>query len=105
MGCMVTLTVLYPKSESSHFDHEYYRNTHIPLVRERFTAMGLTGVRLLRGTATPDGAAPPFELIGMLTFSSAAELTAALEAHGGEVMADIPNFTNIQAVIQTSEDL
>ncbi len=102
---MVSLTVLYPKSESSHFDHDYYINKHIPLVRERFTSMGLTDVRLVRGTTTPDGSAARFELIGLLSFPSDAELSAALAAHGGEVMGDVPNFTNIQPVIQISEEI
>jgi uncharacterized protein (TIGR02118 family) len=102
---MVSLTVLYPKSESSHFDHAYYINKHIPLVRERFTSMGLLDVRLVRGTTTLDGSAAQFELIGLLRFTSEAELSAALAAHGGEVVADVPNFTNIQPVIQISEEI
>lgn len=102
---MVILTVLYPKTESSQFDHEYYLNKHIPLVRERFTSMGLTKVQLLRGTATLDGSQPSFELIGMLTFPSMADLSAALEAHGGEIVGDIPHFTNVQPSIQISEEV
>ena len=102
---MISLTVLYPKSESSHFDHEYYVNRHIPLVRERFTSMGLTDVRLVRGVTTLDGSETPFELIGLLKFPSTADLSAALEAHGAEVIGDVPNFTNIQPVIQISEEI
>ena len=105
MGGMVILTVLYPKSASSRFDHDYYLNQHIPLVHDRCTRMGLHSVRLFRGTGTLEGSAPPFEMIGLLAFPSMAELSAALEAHGGEIVGDIPNFTNIQPVIQISEEV
>ena len=102
---MVILTVVYPRSASSHFDHEYYVNSHIPLVHNRFDSMGLGSVRLVRGTASMDGSTPPFELIVLLGFSSAQALSAALEAHGGEVVGDVPNFTNIEPLLQISEEV
>ncbi len=32
---MYCLTVAYPKSEGTHFDLDYYRQTHIPLCARR----------------------------------------------------------------------
>ena len=96
---MAILSVLYPKSDSSHFNHEYYTKTHLPLLQERWTGMGLEHVQLTRGTASVEGGAPAFEVILLVTFSSLNALQAALGAHGAELMEDVPRFTNIQALL------
>lgn len=100
---MAVLSVLYPKSDSSHFDHEYYTKTHLPLLQDRWTGMGLESVRLTKGTASMEGGAPAFEVILLVTFSSLEQLQAALGAHGAELMADVPRFTDIQALLQFNE--
>jgi uncharacterized protein (TIGR02118 family) len=102
---MAILSVLYPRSEGSHFDHEYYVNTHIPLVRERSVGMGLEQVQLIRGISAPDGGAPAYELIVFITFRSLDDLKTTLQTHGAEIMGDVPNFTNIQALLQFNESV
>ena len=100
---MIVVTVLYPKTGQSHFDHDYYLQRHVPLVRERWESFGLKEVRLLRGRATLDGASPNFELIGELTFPSVEHIQNALGAHGAEIVADIAKFTNIQPLLQVND--
>jgi uncharacterized protein (TIGR02118 family) len=100
---MIVISVLYPKTADSHFDHSYYMGKHMPLVRSRWQAMGLTRDELLRGSSTLDGGQPGFELIGFLTFQSVAEVQKALAAFGQEIIADIPNFTNVSPLIQMNE--
>jgi len=102
MAGMVTVSVLYPKISDSHFDHAYYVTKHIPLVKARWGAMGLEEVVVLRGDSTLDGGDRAWELIGLLTFSSAEQQQAAFTAHGAEIIADVPNFTNIQPMIQVN---
>jgi len=102
---MVAVTVLYPKTEGSHFDFDYYLAKHIPLVQARWSGMGLEGLELLRGSAMGDGSTPAFSLIGKLMFSSLEAMQAALEAHGAEIRGDIPNFSNVQPLIQVSEPI
>lgn len=102
---MVAVTVLYPKTESSHFDFEYYLTRHIPMVQARWGAMGLTGAELLRGSAAMDGSAPAYELVGKLLFTSVEAMQAALEVHGAEILGDIPNFTNVQPLIQVNDPI
>ena len=97
---MVVVSVLYPKAHESHFDHNYYLQKHIPLVRSRWQAMGLMEDMLVRGVSTLDGGQPGFELIGFLTFQSAEQVQAALAAFGQEIIGDIPNFTDVTPVIQ-----
>ncbi len=33
LDCMIKVIVLYQYQESARFDHDYYRDTHLPLVR------------------------------------------------------------------------
>jgi uncharacterized protein (TIGR02118 family) len=102
---MIIVTVMYPKTEQSRFDLEYYLRTHIPLVRARLESLGLQDLRLMRGTTSLDGNAPAFEVVGELTFPSIEALRDALGKHGQEIIADIPRFTNVQPSIQINEAL
>lgn len=53
------------------------------------------------------GAAPgfpaPFLAIGQLQFDSVEAFQSAFGPHSKEIMSDVPNYTNIQPVIQISE--
>ena len=92
---MIRFSVLYPETEGATFDHDYYRETHVPLALK---AWGLEGAQIDKGINGPYVAAVHF------TFESLDALGAALGAPGtGEVMADVANFTTIASVIQTSE--
>lgn len=100
---MIALTALYPKTADSRFDMDYYLNQHTPLVRERLTPMGLTGIDLEAGLAggAPDSP-PAYTLIGRLKFNTIEELQAAVGTHGPELMGDIANFTDVQPLMQIS---
>lgn len=102
---MVLATVLYPNQEGSCFDHVYYMAKHSALVRQRWEPMGLTEARFLRGLGTPDGKAAPYQVIALLTFSSADALQKAVAAYGAEIFSDIPNFTDVQPIVQVNEAL
>ncbi|WP_396271446.1 EthD family reductase [Granulicella arctica] len=71
---MIIVSVLYPKSASSHFDHEYYTRKHISLVQSSWGGLGLERIELMQGMAALDGSPPAYELIGTLTFLSPAHL-------------------------------
>ena len=100
---MTLVTVLYPQTATSRFDYGYYLQTHIPMVKEYWTPMGLQQVDILRGTASMDGGAPAFALMAVLHFTSQEDLQNALETHGNPVMADIPNFTDVEPLLQMNE--
>jgi uncharacterized protein (TIGR02118 family) len=102
---MALLSLLYPDLAGARFDERYYIDCHVPKVRERWEPMGLTEIRLLRGTGTPDGAAAPYRVLALLTFTSAAALRQALAAHSAELFAGIANYTDIRPVVQISEPL
>lgn len=90
----VSVQVIYPVSDDTHFDYDYYASTHMQIVAEhmgphiqsRLVTKGLAG-----GPDTP----PPFYAIATMVFADQAAMAAALKA-SGPVMSDLPNFTNVQ---------
>jgi uncharacterized protein (TIGR02118 family) len=92
---MIRLSVLYPKTEGASFDHDYYRDKHVPLAVKTW---GLSGAEIDKGVDGPYVAAVPF------TVDSLEALQGAMGAAGtGDVIADVANYTTIQPVMQTSE--
>ncbi len=92
---MIRLSVLYPTTEGATFDHDYYRNSHVPLAVKTW---GLDGAEIDKGVDGPYVAAVHFK------FASFEALGAAMAAEGtGAVLADVANYTTIQPVLQTSE--
>ena len=90
------LHVAYPNGPTARFDFDYYRNTHMPMVMERFGPAGMTDFSATRGGGgKPDDAPPPFVLLATLTFPDEASLDAAL-AVAEPLIADIANFTNVE---------
>ena len=100
---MIKVSVLYPKSENTHFDINYYRDTHMPLVRQRLgDACKRTAIESGIAGGAP-GQAPAFIAMGHLYFDSVSEFEAAFGLHAEEILGDIPNFTNAQPTVQISE--
>ena len=92
---MIRLSVLYPTTEGASFDHDYYRDKHVPLCLKTW---GLKGAEIDKGLDGPYVAAVHF------TFESMDALGAAMGNEGtGAVIADVANYTTIQPVMQTSE--
>lgn len=92
---MFRVSVFYPKSEGATFDHDYYRSHHVPLAVK---AWNPAGHEIDRGVEGPYEAAVHFLFTDQNAFFAAmgSPLT-------GEVMADVPNYTNITPVMQQSQ--
>ncbi len=100
---MVVVSVLYPATAGAKFDQAYYDATHIPLVKEAFSGTRLKDVKVFRGLSSADGGPAPFVAMAHLTFESPEALGASMGGpRGGEIRADVVNFTDIQPVIQVS---
>lgn len=92
---MIRLSVLYPTTEGATFDHDYYRDKHVPLAVKSW---GLDGAQIDKGIDGPYVAAVHF------TFDSMEAMGEAMGNPGtAEVMADVVNYTTIMPVMQTSE--
>jgi uncharacterized protein (TIGR02118 family) len=77
----------------------------MPLVRDRWTPLGLKNAQVVKGAGMADGTPANYQMMALLTFESLDAFKAAGKAHGAEIFADIPNFTNAQAVVQINEIL
>jgi uncharacterized protein (TIGR02118 family) len=92
---MIRLSVFYPATDGATFDHDYYREKHVPLC---VSSWGLDGAEIDKGVDGPYVAAVHFK------FASTDALQAAMASEGtGAVMADVANYTTITPVLQTSE--
>ena len=100
---MIKVSVMYPNTPGARFNHEYYRDNHMPLVKAR---MGehCKYYTVDKGIA---GGAPgtPATYIGMChIFSDSVEaFQAGFGPHAQEILGDIPNYTDLQPVMQISE--
>ena len=65
--------------------------------------MGLRGARVMHGQTGPDGKPPLYAVMTLLEFDSVDAFGKAASTHGGPIMGDIANFTNVQPVVQISE--
>jgi uncharacterized protein (TIGR02118 family) len=102
---MVLLSVMYPYVDGSRFDADYYVDKHMPLVRARLGS-ALKEFHAVRGlSGIEPGSAPEFQFVAMLTFETAEAMGAGLGRHGEELFADVPNFTDVQPIVQVSEVL
>jgi uncharacterized protein (TIGR02118 family) len=92
---MIRVSVFYPATEGASFDHDYYREKHVPLVVRTWSPRS---VEIDKGVDGPHVAAVH------LTFDSLDALQQAMAGEGtAELMADVANYTTITAVLQTSE--
>ena len=89
---MLVIAVTYPGGDGVRFDHAYYNETHMPLVRRLWGPMGLQRDQVTRGRAAPDGAPPSYVTMTLLFFGSMDEFKAAAAQHGQEIFGDIPKF-------------
>ncbi len=99
---MVRISVLYANKPGSHFDSEYYLNTHMPMAAKLIGAAA-KAITVEIGRPGPDGKPAPFAAIGAFTAHTMDEFLQAFNPVMGELVADIPNYTNIEPVIQFSD--
>jgi uncharacterized protein (TIGR02118 family) len=100
---MIKLSVMYPHAPGAHFDHDYYRDSHMPMIKQRMGASllyysvekGLSGVE--------PGSAPAYVAVCHLVCASVQALMEGMGPHAEEFGADVVNFTDITSVQQISE--
>jgi uncharacterized protein (TIGR02118 family) len=92
---MIRMSVMYPVTEGATFDHDYYRNHHVPLAVRTW---GLDGAEIDEGI---DG---PYVAVVHFRFESIEAMDAARAVDGSAaVSADIANYTTIRPIRQISE--
>jgi uncharacterized protein (TIGR02118 family) len=100
---MIKVSILYPNREDARFDLDYYCNTHIPMTEQKLEG-ALRGVTIEQGlSGGRPASSPPYVAAGHLLFDSLEAFYEAFRPHADVLMADIPNYTNIEPVVQISE--
>ncbi len=100
---MIKVSVFYPNEEGKKFDMDYYLNSHIPMVQEKVGA-ALKGGAVEQGLSGVEPGSPAtYVAMSHLLFDSVEAFQSAFGPHSEAIMADIPNYTDIQPTIQISE--
>jgi uncharacterized protein (TIGR02118 family) len=100
---MIKVSVMYPNTPGARFNHEYYRDKHMPLVQARMGehCKSYTVDKGLAG-GTP-GAPATYVAMCHLFCESVEAFQAGFGPHAKEILADIPNYTDQAPLIQISE--
>ncbi|HTR47174.1 MAG TPA: EthD family reductase [Verrucomicrobiae bacterium] len=100
---MIKVSVFYPNKEGARFDMDYYLQKHMPMVRQKM-ASAMKGMGVEQGISGGMPGAPlPYRVIAFMTFDSVEAYQSAFSAHAQTIMADVPNYTDLQPVVQVSE--
>jgi len=99
----IKLTVLYPNEAGKSFDLDYYCNKHIPMVAG-LLGDAVIGASVEKGLAggAPDSDAP-YIATGNIYFESMESFQNSFGPHAPAIMADVPNYTDIEPIVQLSE--
>ena len=99
---MIKVSILYPKKPGSRFDADYYINVHMPMAAKLLTpALLAVSVEIGMAGATPEQP-PAYWAIAGFTCTSVEKFTEALLPHASTLQGDIPNYTDIEPIIQIS---
>ncbi|MEP6881595.1 MAG: EthD family reductase [Dokdonella sp.] len=100
---MIRLNILYPNTPGSHFNLDYYLGTHMPMAK-RLLGDVLKEVTLEHGLAGVEPDSPPTYIMSChMRFESIEAFMQAWALIGEQLGGDIPNYTDVNPVIQFSE--
>jgi uncharacterized protein (TIGR02118 family) len=100
---MIKVTVLYPNEAGKRFNWDYYLNKHYPLVKQRLGDKA-KDIRIDAGLAKElTGQEPAYVAMFHIVCDSLEEFQAGLNPHAAEIFGDVPNYTDIQPIMQMSE--
>ena len=100
---MIKVSVMYPNNPGTRFDHNYYRDKHMPLIKKRM-GVGLKYYTVDKGLAggAPDAPAAYIAMCHLLC-DSVETYQSSFGPYAQELQEDIRNFTDQTPVVQISE--
>lgn len=99
----VSVSVMYANTEGSTFDYDYFMSKHMKIVEEHWGAQ-IESSTAIRGLSGGPKTPPGFHLVVTMYFKDQDAMKAAL-ANSKEVMADVPNYTNVRPAMLIGEVL
>jgi uncharacterized protein (TIGR02118 family) len=100
---MFKVSVMYPNQEGGNFDFEYYKMTHMNLVKKHLTPYGLIDISVEKGISGGGGEPAPYICIGCLFFETKDGYQKGITETGHLLRGDIVNYTNIKPIRQISQ--
>jgi len=104
---MIKISILYPNNRGARFDLNYYVKTHMPMsINLLSTHPGFRGVSVEHGLGGGiPGTEAAYVAMCHFLFDSTENFMAAFTPNAAVLQGDMPNYTNIEPVIQVSEVL
>jgi uncharacterized protein (TIGR02118 family) len=100
---MIKVSVFYPNGPDAKFDMAYYVRRHMKMVQQ-VVGPALKGMAVEQGVSGAESGSPALHIsMGHLLFESVADFQSSFGAHAEQIIADVPNYTNTQPIIQISE--
>jgi uncharacterized protein (TIGR02118 family) len=100
---MIKVSVMYPNNPTARFDHNYYREKHLPLIKRRM-GEALEYYTIDRGLAGgAPGSSATYAAACHLLCDSVDAYKTAFGPYSQEILGDIANFTDVTPIIQISE--
>ena len=99
---MIKVSVMYASRPGVRFDHDYYRTTHLPLIKSRMGA-ALQYYAIDKGLADKTGKAPAYVAMCHLLCDSLEAYQSSFGPYAQEIDGDIRNFTDVTPIVQISE--
>lgn len=100
---MIKVAIFYPNGEGKTFDMDYYANKHMPMAARLF-GDSLKAMSIDKGLANGAPDLPvQYLAIGYFYFETMSSFQNSMGPNSDQLRADVPNYTNIQPVIQISE--
>ncbi|WAO88885.1 Hypothetical protein NCS54_00625000 [Fusarium falciforme] len=94
-----TITVLFPNEPDAKYDFEYYVSKHMPLIQECWGKYGAKSWSATQFTGGLDGSPSPYAFGSVVEWEDADQVKTAFEGpEAAEIMGDVANFSNKQAL-------
>ncbi len=100
---MIKVSVMYPFTAGARFDHGYYKDKHMPMVKAKMgdACKSYTVDKGISG-GTP-GSSPTYVGMCHIFCDTVEDFQKGFGPHAEEILADIKNYTDLAPVIQISE--
>jgi uncharacterized protein (TIGR02118 family) len=99
---MIKVSIFYPNVPGARFDFDYYLNKHMPLSL-KLLGTAIKSVSIERGIEGREReSAPAHVALCHFVCDSREAFEAAFLPHAGVLTGDMPNYTDIEPLIQIS---
>ena len=100
---MIKVSVMYPYQAGARFDHDYYANNHMPLLK-KLMGDSCRYYQVDKGIAGgAPGSSPTYVAMCHFFCDSLEAFQAGFGPNAKTIMNDIPNYTDLSPVLQISE--